>query len=80
MHRGTSFPVGKVDFLDLFPLNFFEFLNALGEDDLVKGLENLRAHIIILKNFHSNIVVALNKFATDTKKEIALSESHSCNL
>ena len=41
-----------------------------GEDDLVKGLENLRAHIIILKNFHSNIVVALNKFATDTKKEI----------
>lgn len=35
MHAGTSFPVGKVDFLDLYPLNFFEFLKALGEDELV---------------------------------------------
>ena len=35
MHEGTSFPVGKVDFLDLYPLNFFEFLKALGEDELV---------------------------------------------
>ena len=41
-----------------------------GEDNLKKGLENLKAHIVILKNLHSNIVVALNKFATDTKKEI----------
>ena len=36
MHSGTSFPVGKVDFLDLFPLNFFEFLSALGEESLVE--------------------------------------------
>ena len=35
MHAGTSFPVGKVDFLDLYPLNFFEFLKALGENELV---------------------------------------------
>lgn len=35
MHQGTSFPVGKVDFLDLYPLNFKEFLKALGEDDLI---------------------------------------------
>jgi formate--tetrahydrofolate ligase len=41
-----------------------------GEENLTKGLENLKAHILILKNFHSNIVVALNKFATDTKEEI----------
>jgi uncharacterized protein len=34
MHSGTSFPVGKVDFLDLFPLSFQEFLMALGESDL----------------------------------------------
>lgn len=31
MHEGASFPVGKVDFLDLYPLNFLEFLRALGE-------------------------------------------------
>ena len=35
MHSGTSFPVGKVDFVDLYPLNFYEFLDALGEKELV---------------------------------------------
>ena len=25
LHHGTSFPVGKVEFLDLYPLSFFEF-------------------------------------------------------
>ncbi len=28
LHRGTSFPVGKVDFLSLYPLSFREFLTA----------------------------------------------------
>ena len=28
LHEGTSFPVGKVDFLDLYPLSFREFLMA----------------------------------------------------
>ena len=35
MHAGTSFPVGKVDFVDLYPLSFFEFLKAIGENELV---------------------------------------------
>ena len=39
MHEGISFPVGKVDFLDLYPLNFLEFLRALGENDLVELIE-----------------------------------------
>jgi len=34
MHKGTSFPVGKVDFLDLYPMSFTEFLDALGEEQL----------------------------------------------
>lgn len=29
-----SFPVGKVNFLDLYPLNFFEFLEAIGKKEL----------------------------------------------
>ncbi|MCK9223919.1 MAG: ATP-binding protein [Candidatus Muirbacterium halophilum] len=32
LHSGTSFPVGKVEFFDLFPLSFFEFMKALGKD------------------------------------------------
>ncbi len=40
LHQGTSFPVGKVEFLDLYPLNFKEFLLALGEGELVKLLDS----------------------------------------
>lgn len=32
LHGGTSFPVGKVDFLKLFPLSFKEFLMATGKE------------------------------------------------
>lgn len=31
LHQGTSFPVGKVDFLKLYPLSFKEFLMATGK-------------------------------------------------
>jgi predicted AAA+ superfamily ATPase len=39
LHEGTSFPVGKVDFLNMFPLTFSEFLTAIGEGDLAGLLE-----------------------------------------
>lgn len=32
LHQGTSFPVGKVDFLKLYPLSFKEFLMATGKE------------------------------------------------
>lgn len=40
LHQGTSFPVGKVDFMQLYPLNFSEFLCALGENQLAQLLES----------------------------------------
>ena len=40
LHQGASFPVGKVDFLDLYPLNFIEFLMATGNQALVDLLES----------------------------------------
>ncbi|MCD7955533.1 MAG: ATP-binding protein [Lachnospiraceae bacterium] len=39
LHEGTSFPVGKVDFMNLYPLNFKEFLMASGEDELAIWLD-----------------------------------------
>lgn len=39
LHRGTSFPVGKVDFLNLYPLNFREFLMAVDKKGLADLLE-----------------------------------------
>lgn len=38
LHQGTSFPVGKVDFLQLYPMNFYEFLCAVGEKNLAELL------------------------------------------
>ena len=32
LHQHISFPVGKVDFLVLYPLNFYEFLCAIGQE------------------------------------------------
>ena len=39
MHPNESFPVGKVEFLTLYPLSFIEFLLALGENGLVDLIE-----------------------------------------
>ncbi len=41
MHAGISFPVGKVEFLDLYPLSFEEFLWALGESELSEAIGRL---------------------------------------
>lgn len=39
LHRGTSFPVGKVDFLKLYPLSFQEFLMAIGKQQFSELLD-----------------------------------------
>lgn len=41
LHQGTSFPVGKVEFLRLFPLSFNEFLMATGKERFAKVLDSL---------------------------------------
>lgn len=38
IHEGVSYPVGKVELLDLYPLNFREFLCAMGENALSDAL------------------------------------------
>ncbi len=53
LHEGTSFPVGKVDFLDLTPLSFFEFLKALQETELLEILE--KQDIELIKVFHTKL-------------------------
>lgn len=41
-----------------------------GHDDLEDGLSNLEYHITNMKKFSSNVLVVLNKFATDTDSEV----------
>lgn len=46
LHKNISFPVGKVDMLSMYPLNFREFLCAMGEEQLAKLLA-LRNYTLI---------------------------------
>ena len=46
LHNGTSFPVGKVDFLRLYPLSFDEFLRGTGNENLYKLLHSKNYDLI----------------------------------
>lgn len=61
IHEGVSFPVGKVDTLDLHPLSFREFLEAMGEAPLAEVIasanyrlmaDNSARFIHWLKNYY----------------------------
>ncbi len=39
LHQGVSFPVGKVDFLSIYPMDFSEFLLAMGDKPLADLLK-----------------------------------------
>ncbi len=60
LHHGTSFPVGKVDFLKLYPLSFREFLQALSLDTLVTLLES--GDFDMITTFKQTFIEALKQY------------------
>ena len=60
MHSQTAFPVGKVEFMNLHPLSFKEFLNALGESALVDILESVDWKLIY--TFKSKYIELLKQY------------------
>ena len=40
LHQGTSFPVGKVEFMDLYPLSYQEFMLAMGKEQFSQLLDH----------------------------------------
>ncbi len=60
IHEQVSFPVGKVDFIDLYPLSFYEFLEANGEEKFVKLLQNPKDENI--KTFKPKYIEWLKKY------------------
>jgi predicted AAA+ superfamily ATPase len=60
LHEGTSFPVGKVEFLDLRPLSFFEFLNASGNQKFVDLLA--KGDFALATVFKQNLIDLLNSY------------------
>jgi len=57
-----GFPVGKVNFLDLAPLNFFEFLHATKESELVSMLEDMQQPKALPEIFHNKLVTLLKYY------------------
>ena len=60
LHQGTSFPVGKVDFMDLYPLNFKEFLMATGKERFVELLDQQDYQMIT--SFKQTYIDALKQY------------------
>ncbi len=60
LHRHTSFPVGKVEFLDLHPLRLTEFMTALGQKNLVSLLEDKKWDLI--KTFKQKYIQLLRQY------------------
>ena len=46
--RGESFPVGKVDMLHMYPMNFSEFLDAMGKTELIALIHSKEWQVIEL--------------------------------
>ena len=60
LHQGTSFPVGKVDFLKLYPLSFNEFLLATNRERFAELLLNHDFEMI--SSFRQTYVDALKEY------------------
>jgi len=60
LHPGTSFPVGKVEFLDLYPFDFTEFLIATGRENLNDLLVKYDTDLI--RTFKMKYIEALKQY------------------
>lgn len=53
IHAGSSFPVGKVDFLNMYPLTFTEFLEAYNKEKLTDIIKN--KNTVLLQTFREEL-------------------------
>lgn len=60
LSKHSSFPVGKVDFLNLYPLSFIEFLEAIGQKPLADLLHS--ADWELVKTFKGNYIELLKQY------------------
>lgn len=60
VHTGESFPVGKVNFLQMHPMSFIEFLNAIGKDQFANAL--IEQKWSILSPFHEELCQILKSY------------------
>ena len=62
LHKDNSFPVGKVNFLNLYPLSFTEFLTATGKQQMAELILNKNQDSALLSSFSENYKEALRLY------------------
>ncbi len=60
--KTSSFPVGKVNFLTMYPLNFIEFLMAFNEDMLINNLQEKEAWLPVSEMLHEKLSTLLKLY------------------
>lgn len=60
LHENVSFPVGKVNVIDVFPMNFGEFLLAKGEKECYNLLQN--RDFAVLNPLHDKYIDLLRQY------------------
>ncbi len=62
LSKPLSFPVGKVDFLTLYPMNFLEFLLANGEAMLFDYLQEIKVGDKVSELLHDKLIKFLKEY------------------
>ncbi len=61
--EGFSLPVGRVEYAYLYPLDFFEYLEAMGEGDLAGYLKEVKSNEIIPEAIHNTAINLFYEYA-----------------
>jgi predicted AAA+ superfamily ATPase len=62
LSRPRSFPVGKVNFLNMYPLTFLEYLDAVGKSGLRQLIETKEDFTSFPLAFHNELIEWLRKY------------------
>lgn len=62
LQKQLSFPVGKVDFLTLYPMSFSEFLRACGSETLADYIENFKKGDVVPEPIGDKLTTFLRQY------------------
>lgn len=62
LHQGTSFPVGKIEFLDLYPMSFTEFMIAMDMGQYAELLATDQPDFGMITTFKGKYIDALRQY------------------
>lgn len=62
LSKPNTFPVGKVNFLKMYPLTFLEFLDAVNYSELRELIEDTSKFIPYPEPFHQELIDLLHRY------------------